>query len=57
MEEDYTMEEQDWRTRFCIDLIDSRNETKLVQDLDNCPVKENGREIGIMDSTAQNLKG
>ena len=56
MEEDYTMEEQDWRTRFCIDLIDSRNETKLVQDLDNCPVKENGREIGIMDSTAQNLK-
>ena len=24
--------------QICIDLIDSRNETKLVQDFDNCPV-------------------
>ena len=39
-----------------IDLIDSRNETKLVQDFDNCPVEENGRKIGIVDSAAQNLK-
>ena len=42
--------------QICIDLIDSRNEAKLVQDFDNCLVEENGRKIGIMDSAAQNLK-
>ena len=42
--------------QICIDLIDSRNEAKLVQDFDNCPVDENGRKIGILDSAAQNLK-
>ena len=49
-----------WKNKIdgpnCIDLIDSRNETKLVQDFDNCPVEENGRKIGIRDSAAQNLK-
>ena len=24
---------------MCIDLIDNRNETKLVQDFDHCPVE------------------
>ena len=42
--------------QICIDLIDSRNETKIVQDFDNCPVEENGRKIGALDSAAQNLK-
>ena len=42
--------------QICIDLIDGRNEAKLVQDFDNCPVEENCRKIGIMDSAAQNLK-
>ena len=42
--------------QICIDLIDSRNEIKIVQDFDNCPVEENGRKIGIVDSAAQNLK-
>ena len=43
--------------QICIDLIDSRNETKkIVQDFDNCPVEENGRKIGAVDSAAQNLK-
>ena len=36
--------------QICIDLIDSRNETKIVQDFDNCPVEENGRKIVIIDS-------
>ena len=42
--------------QICIDLIDGRNETNIVQDCDNCPVEENGRKIGIVDSAAQNLK-
>ena len=42
--------------QICIDLNESRNEAKLVKDFDNCPVEENCREIGIMDSAAQNLK-
>ena len=43
--------------QICIDSIDSRNETKkIVQDFDNCPVEENGRKIGAVDSAAQNLE-
>ena len=36
-----------WTNQRCIDLINSRNEAKLSQDSDDCPVKENGRSIGI----------
>ena len=37
-----------WTVQMCIDLINSRNEAKLLQDSDECPIKENGRKIGIM---------
>ena len=36
-----------WTNQRCIDLINSRNEGKLSEDSDECPVKENGRSIGI----------
>ena len=39
-----------WMDRMCIDLINSRNEAKLQQDSDDCPVEGSGRKNGIMDS-------
>ena len=36
-----------WTNQRCIDLINSRNEAKLSQDSDDCPVKENGPSTGI----------
>lgn len=44
---------------MCIDLINTRNEAKLLQDSDDCPIKENGRKIGIMVLTMKfwNQKG
>ena len=45
--------------QMCTDLINSRNEAKLLQDSDDCPIKENGRKIGIMELTLKfwNQKG
>ena len=34
---------------MCIDLINSRNEAKLLQDSYDCRVKENVRKMGIME--------
>ena len=52
MNEDYIMIGQDrWTDRMCIDLINSRNEAKLLQDSYDCRVKENARKIGIMELT------
>ena len=44
---------------MCIDLINSRNEAKLLQDSYDCRVKENARKIGIMELTLKcwNWKG
>ena len=48
-----------WTDWMCIDLINSRKEAKLLQDSDDCPIKENGRKIGIMELTLKfwNQKG
>ena len=40
-----------WTVQMCIDLINSRNEAKLLQDSDDCPIKENGRKFCIMKLT------
>ena len=42
---------------MCIDLINSRNEAKLLQDSDDCLVKENGRKIGVMELTLKCWNG
>lgn len=44
---------------MCTDLNNSRNKAKLLQDSDDCPIKENGWKIGIMELTlkCQNQKG
>ena len=34
---------------MCIDVINSKNEAKLLQDSYDCRVKENVRQIGIME--------
>ena len=34
-----------------VDLINSRNEAKLLQDSEDCWIKENGPKIGIMELT------
>ena len=35
--------------RTCIDVINSKNEAKLLQDSYDCRVKENVRKIGIIE--------
>ena len=40
-----------WTDQMGIDLVNSRNEGKLLQDSDDCPIKENGRKFGIMELT------
>ena len=46
-----------WTDQMCFDLINSRNEAQLLQDSDECPVKENGRNIGIMELTLKCWNG
>ena len=38
-----------WTDQMCIDLVNSRNEAMLLQDSDDCSIKENGRTFGIME--------
>ena len=38
-----------WTDQMCIDLVNSRNEAKFLQDSDDCPIKENGQKFRIME--------
>ena len=48
-----------WTDQMCIDLVNSRNEAKFLQDSDDFPIKENGQKFGIMELTLKlwNQKG